>query len=396
MDHTSHQLPPQLRPKDRPLALLREAPTAHAAALQARLAGLGRVYLAGRPDAMFAPGGGETQLLKSAQALRELGLDARLWRPWEEQPRPGDWLHLFGSCPEFLPLVAAARGHGVRVAISTIAWFSAAALWHESASYRQGLAAVAKFALRAAVPAIPSWRRQLYHQADLLLPNSVAEAQQLRRYFGVPQSKLAVVPNAADAQFAWACPTAFERQFGLRDFVLYAGRIEPRKNQLGFLRAMRGNSLPMVLLGDAVPGHEAYAHRCRAEAGPNVHFLPRLPHDSPLLASCYAACRCLVLTSLFETPGLVALEAAMQGVPLVLTNRGCTREYFGPHARYVSPVDHKAIRQAVAEAADSPRCAERATHVARHFSWQAAAEATAAAYLTSPQSALAEKDAACP
>src|SRR5690606_26961532 len=98
-----------------------------------------------------------------------------------------------------------------------------------------------------------------------------------------------------------------------------------------------------------------------AEAGPNVTFLARLPHDGQLLASCYAACRCLVLTSLFETPGLVALEAAAQGVPLVLTDRGCTREYFGHHACYVSPLDWAAIRQAVESAATQPRCARRAS-----------------------------------
>jgi len=356
---------------------------------------LGRIYLAGRNDAMFAPGGGETQLLKTAQALRDLGLDARLWRPWEDRLQPGDWLHLFGSCPEFAPVAAAARQQGVQVAVSTIAWFSARALWHEAANLRQGIARVARFAVRAACPAIPSWRRRLYHLADRLLPNSQAEAQQLCRYFDVPRDKIAVVPNAADLRFADAAADAFQRQFGLRDFVLYAGRIEPRKNQLAFLQAMHGSALPMVVLGDAVPGHQAYYHRCRAEAGPNVTFLPRLPHDGQLLASCYAACRCLVLTSLFETPGLVALEAAAQGVPLVLTDRGCTREYFGEHARYVSPFDRVAIRSAVEAAAASPRCARRAAHVARHFSWQAAARATAAAYLASTQSAFAEKDAAC-
>src|SRR5690606_9167893 len=118
-----------------------------------RLAALGRIYLAGRHDAMFAPGGGETQLFKTAEALCELGLDARIWRPWEDRLRPGDWLHFFGSCPEFVPLSAAARQQGVRVAVSTIAWFSAQALWHEAPSLRQGMARVARFAVRAAMPA---------------------------------------------------------------------------------------------------------------------------------------------------------------------------------------------------------------------------------------------------
>ena len=49
-----------------------------------------------------------------------------------------------------------------------------------------------------------------------------------------------------------------------------------------------------------------------------------------LQRSAYAAAEALVLPSFLETPGLVALEAAAAGIPrLVITNAGCTKEYFG-------------------------------------------------------------------
>src|SRR5205807_8297150 len=81
-----------------------------------------------------------------------------------------------------------------------------------------------------------------------------------------------------------------------------------------------------------------------------------------------------------ETPGLVALEAGMSGTPLVLTNRGCTREYFESDAQYVRPDDLRAIRATVMRAMWGQRNAGLAEHVRQNFSWTAAAQATAAAY----------------
>ena len=346
-----------------------------------------RVYLAGPLTAMQSPGGGEIQMLCLARAMQELGIAARPWRPWEDRLQPGDCLHLFGSLPEHLDLVAAARRQQVRVVLSTIAWFELANCWREPVRWPRRLAAGARFVARAAFPRIPSWRRKLYHSVDLLLPNSKAEACQLMRYFGVPAERVRVVPNGAHERFAQARPEPFRQWFGLEDFVLYPGRIEPRKNQLEFLRAMQGSPLPIVVLGDPVPGHEAYARACRAAAGPQVHFLGRLDHDDPLLASAYAACRCLVLASWFETPGLVALEAGMCGTPLVLPTGGCAREYFGPYAHYVRADDRASIRQGVEAAFAGCRNPDLAQHVRENFSWRRAAQITAETYISTEHQA---------
>ncbi len=339
-----------------------------------------RVLLAGKPTAMLSPGGGEVQMLATARALAAAGVDARLWRPWEDALEAADCLHLFGSEPEHLPLVEAARRKGVPVALSTIAWFALANCRREPRSLPGRLAASARFLARAAFPRLPSWRRRLYHAVDLLLPNSNAEAAQLVRYFGVPLEKIHITPNGADGRFATAGAEPFVELVGVRNFVLYAGRIEPRKNQLNFLRAMRGADVSIVVLGDAVPGHEWYFDACRRVAGRRVQFVPRLDHDDPRLAAAYAACGCLVLASWFETPGLAALEAAMSGAPLVLPEGGCGKEYFGDRALYVRPGDLRGIRRAVHVALARGRDESLAEHVRNNFSWNAAARAVREAY----------------
>jgi glycosyltransferase involved in cell wall biosynthesis len=336
--------------------------------------------LAGKLTSLSAPGGGEVQMQSTLRSLIQAGVQAEFWRPWEQRLADADVLHLFGSEPEHRTTVAEARRQGVPVVLSTIAWFDLASCWREPRSLARRMAACAKFIVRANVPQIPSWRRELYQACDLLLPNSTAEADQLVRYFGVSEKKIHVVRNGADERFAEADPRAFARRAGGYHFVLYPGRIEPRKNQLNFLRAMQGTNVPIVILGDAVPGHEAYYEACRREAGAPVKFLPRREHNDPLLASAYAACGCLALTSWFETPGLVALEAGMSGVPLVLPRGGSAEEYLGDRAEYVSPGDLRDIREKVLRALARPRDPELAQHVRQHYSWRAAARATREAY----------------
>ncbi len=338
------------------------------------------VLLAGKLTALDCPGGGEVQMTALGRALPSVGVDARRWRPWEQRLAGAGCLHLFGSLPEHLPVVEAAHRQGVPVVLSTIAWFDLAGYWREPRPLGKRLGACARFLARTACPRLPSWRRRLYHAVDLLMPNSQAEAEQLVRYFGVPAERIHVVPNGADERFARADPEPFARRVGARGFVLCAGRIEPRKNQLGLVRAMRGSDVPVVVLGDVVPGYEWYADRCRRAADGHVRFLGRLDHDDPLLPSAYAACGCLALVSWFETPGLVALEAGTSGVPLVLPEGGCAREYFGTMAAYVKPNDPAGIRRAVLAAVRRGRSPALARHVRDHFSWTAAARATREGY----------------
>ena len=112
-------------------------------------------FLAGKLTALDAPGGGETQLFGTAEGLRELGVSARLWRPWEESLKEAKCLHLFGSLPEHLPLVEAARRACLPVLLSTITWFDWRSYWREAGGAVRRCRAVAGFAARAAWPKLP-------------------------------------------------------------------------------------------------------------------------------------------------------------------------------------------------------------------------------------------------
>lgn len=205
--------------------------------------------------------------------------------------------------------------------------------------------------------------------SDLLFPNSEMEARQLERYFHVPRERIFVVPNGVDASFAEAKPDGFIEKFGIKDFVLCVGRIEPRKNQLNMIRALNGTGIPFVIVGDYVKQYPAYYEQCRKEAGKNVRFLGAFAHKSGLLASAYAACNTFLLASWLETPGLAALEAALAGAKVVITEEGSTREYFKNHATYVSPENIRDIRDKTLKSFNDSRGARLKEHIAGCYLW---------------------------
>ncbi|MCH2570079.1 MAG: glycosyltransferase [Planctomycetes bacterium] len=338
-----------------------------------------RVLLYGGSGAFQCPGGGEVQLVKTALYLRRCGIRAKLFNPWKDKLKDADVLHLFGTLPEHSSLVNQAREAGVTTMLSTIAWYDVGSVWHLGGTRTQSLFQVGKFLLRATCPTIPSWRRRLYHQVDCLLPNSISEAKQLVKLFGVARDKISVIPNGVDEVSLHGDVNLFEKIYDLNKFVLIPGRIEPRKNQLTLLRALKGLEVPIVFLGDTVPGYRYYERECRRLAGPEVHFLGRLNFSSDLLGSAYRSSSCVVLPGWFETPSLAALEAAIAEAPLVVTSRGCTQEYFGSDVRYVHPGRPREMRAAVESALEN-QFQERdkrrllSDRILRNYHWSMVAE----------------------
>jgi glycosyltransferase involved in cell wall biosynthesis len=180
------------------------------------------------------------------------------------------------------------------------------------------------------------------------------------------------VPNGADAELFTLDSNSS------RNGVLYVGRIEPHKNQLRLIRALRGTGTSLVIAGPAHPHHVRYVDQCRAEAGPEVRFLGNVPHDR--LPELYRSASVHAMPSMFETTGLTSLEAALCGCGVVSTSRGYVREYFDTLAHYCNPLDLNSIRAAVIAALDDPRPALR-ERILSNFTWKHAALATRAAYL---------------
>lgn len=333
---------------------------------------MGSVVLHAPSAAFQEPGGGECQLVQTARRLEERGLIVRPFVPWTDRLEEARLLHLFGMSREGLALARVARARRLPIVLSPIFWVERRAVFALAGGPLRGCLDWARWQARRR--RLPDWRRELVSLADRILPNSLAEGRQLVRYCGADPERLRVVPNGVDERFAAVASS------GPRDRVLYVGRIEPRKNVLGLVRALRPMRVPLEVIGGVVPGHESYARACRAAGEGFVTWLDRVPHDHPALEDAYARARVLALPSWFETPGLVALEAALAGCAVVLTPFGSTRETFGDLVQYARPDRPDEVRRAVAIAWDKGPPPDLSSLVRRRFLWSRVAQQTAEVY----------------
>jgi glycosyltransferase involved in cell wall biosynthesis len=330
--------------------------------------------------AFQAPGGGENQLVQTARHLESRGVRVRFFSPWTDRIEQARLLHLFGMSREGLELARVARPCGVPVVLSPICWYEPLALAALEPDPFRKVVGLAAWLLRHAAPRVPSWRRDVLHRADFVLPNSRSEADQLVRLFGVPRERLRVVPNGVLDSFESTSPALFQQRYGTEPFVLSVGRIEPRKNTLGLIQAIKPLGLRLVSIGEPAPGHRPYAVACRRAGRGFVTWLGGLDHHDPLLASAYAAARVFALPSWFETPGLAALEAALAGCPVVITPFGSTRDYFGDLVEYARPDRIAEIRRAVGRCWNDGPDPGLARLIASRYLWPNVARITAEVY----------------
>jgi glycosyltransferase involved in cell wall biosynthesis len=320
----------------------------------------------------FIYGGGETQATRTLEELQKLGVDAERFDPWKLE---FDYsiLHFLGCKYWFREWVFMAKGKGAKIVVSPIAYMARPTLG------RKLFGLVDPW-----LPIRTTFRlhKEILQVADMLLPNSHAEAEQLVRYFGVEHDRIRVVYNATDTSYCHATPDEFGERYGISDFVLCVGKIEPRKNQLNLLRALKGTGRHLVLIGGPIPNVPEYFQAVKAlmTNEPNLLHIPFLPPGSTLLGSAYAAAKVHALVGFNETPGIAALEAGLAGANLVNSNTHPVREYFKDASWYCNPHKLDSIHDAVTSAMDAPRNGKARKLISERYTWERAARDTLKAY----------------
>lgn len=332
------------------------------------------------PSTFQNKGGGEILLEKTEEYLLKKGVEVVRFDTWNDRIEDFDIFHVFGSVKECLPLMEVARARKVKVALESIFWSDFRRAFFEEGSLLRKSGMVARHAAKVFFPFLPSGRKKMFEASDIIFPNSENEARQISRLFNIPVSRMFVVPNGVDMSFADADPGLFTDKYGLRDFVLSVGRIEPRKNQLNLIRAMKGIDRDLVLIGDIVSGSEWYMEKCRQEAGDRVYFTGGMPHGSELLTSAYAACEVFVLPAWFETPGLAAMEAALAGAKVVATEGGSTREYFREKAIYINPDSPQDIHEKIKQALETENDGALKNLIMNTYTWDKVADRVVEGY----------------
>jgi glycogen(starch) synthase len=233
----------------------------------------------------------------------------------------------------------------------------------------------------------------LANRADALITCSASMRAEVAQLFEV--TDISVIHNGIFPR-GWRPSSATVRAARARHapdaapLVLYFGRLEWEKGVHDLLAALPQvrRAFPGTRLVVAGQGRQASAlleQSRKLRVRRSVDFVGHLPDRS--LVALLAAADVVVLPSRYEPFGIVALEAAAAGAPLVASTAGGLAELVvdGVTGLSVTPGDVNGIAAAIREVLTDPTAAARRARAAKarlgtEFGWQGIAEQTAEVY----------------
>lgn len=273
-------------------------------------------------EAFLHRGGGEYELLETALNLRKLGFTADVYSPFSRELEYYDTILHFSIEESGLSILKAARRERKRIILWPNFWLGDGHL--------EGISELG---------------RRFLELADAIVFKSRTE----KNFFGslIPFGDIPTlyVPVGVDPCFLTPPPgRLFRDSLGLEDYILWIGIIEPCKNQLRTINALRELSIPIVFIGNYRDA--AYYEACQAAAPEHCIFLEPIAHKSDLMRAAIRECK-LYIEPTLEPAGKSVIEAAVAGAPILTSDSEWAREHFGEHAIYVNPLDEESVLRGV-------------------------------------------------
>jgi glycosyltransferase involved in cell wall biosynthesis len=160
---------------------------------------------------------------------------------------------------------------------------------------------------------------------------SRAVAEEAVRGFGVPRSKIEIVPNGVDEFFSPGD--------GAHDYVLFVGTLEPRKGLADLLDVWSSIAKPRPRL--VLCGSPGWGKLDLGDAEVTGYV------DREQLRALYRGALAFVYPSHHEGFGIPPLEALACGAPVIATRTGAIPEFAGDAALLIEPGDRDGLRDAL-------------------------------------------------
>src|ERR1051326_7426031 len=234
-------------------------------------------------------------------------------------------------------------------------------------------------------------RRTVKRAARILTGSEFSRSSILKVYGDLEEDKVVVVPNAAASEFRpvsrdSAAAAVRERLSIGAPFVLSVGDLQPRKNQIGLIKAFARlvNAYPQLKQNLVLAGKETWfadqVHKAARDSGVSdrIQFFGFVSDDD--LLQLYNACDLFVFPSFYEGFGLPALEAMACGRAVACSRSSALPEVAGGAGLLLAPHSPEEVVRALADQLLDRGLRVRTERLglqrAAHFSWQKTAERT--------------------
>jgi len=231
-------------------------------------------------------------------------------------------------------------------------------------------------------------------RADGLIAISEQTRQDAIEHLGIPPERIRVTLLAADERYRVLedrqAVAAVSARYGIdREFILYTGTLEPRKNVPALVRAFhrlkRETKLPHKLVLAGKKGwlyEDIFAEVRTLGVEHDVIFTGYVPdEDLPVL---YNGASLFAYPSFYEGFGLPPLEAMACGCPVVTSNTSSLPEVVGDAGIMVDPRQPDALADAMARVLGDSELATdmriRGLARAATFSWERCSRETLSLY----------------
>ncbi|HXK07221.1 MAG TPA: glycosyltransferase family 1 protein [Verrucomicrobiae bacterium] len=234
-------------------------------------------------------------------------------------------------------------------------------------------------------------RRTVNRAARILTGSEFSRASILKVYGDLAEDKVVVVPNAAASEFRpisrEAATAAVRERFSINaPFVLSVGDLQPRKNQIGLIKAFARllHAYPQLKQNLVFAGKETWfadqVHKAARDSGiaGRIQFSGFVSDDD--LLQLYNACDLFVFPSFYEGFGLPALEAMACGRAVACSHTSALPEVVDGAAILFDPYAADEIVRALADLLLDRELRTRFERLglqrAAHFSWHKTASRT--------------------
>jgi glycosyltransferase involved in cell wall biosynthesis len=193
----------------------------------------------------------------------------------------------------------------------------------------------------------------------------------------IPHGPSVTTPTSAEVK-AWRARSGVDREY-----ILWCGTVEPRKNLPTLLAAFASLTRDLPDMDLVLVGPQGWGRPLELPPGLPAERIRVLGHLSRAnLDAAFVGARAFCFPSIREGFGLPVLEAMYHGTPVVTSRGTACAEIAGDAALLVDPLDVEALAEALREATGpaAEDLSHRGTARAAQFSWEAAASSTASVY----------------
>ncbi|MBT8186512.1 MAG: glycosyltransferase family 4 protein, partial [Croceitalea sp.] len=194
--------------------------------------------------------------------------------------------------------------------------------------------------------------------ADHIVAISEQTKADIVKYLKIDAAKISVVYQGCNKAYKQKYTAqeiaAVKRRHGLPDqYILNVGTLQERKNALTLIKAIKGTSYHVVLVGQE-KGYAKKLHRYiqNHKLYNQVSFVQNV--DVGQLAKIYQGATVFCYPSICEGFGIPIIEALYSNIPVIATQDGCFPEAAGPHSIFVDPLNSKMIRKELTRIYENP------------------------------------------